>query len=336
VQVSVTDKGLSTSFEPASAILSGGVEVDVPESAAHAIPSPAGTTFTLYDTRADAEAGPNGPGVPYSFVFQGPAGELFSGAAVRLAGFQVGQVKSASLQFDSNTGQAYTTATAVLYPNRLHVAGPAGATDPAVWRGPTDHMVQVMIAHGYRAKLTQSPALIGARVIALEPIKTAPAASLGHGDTPLFPSAPEGGDIDDLTSQASQLLTKVNSVPIEAIGQDVRQITHRLNTLVSSPKVEDSLTHLDSTLAQVDQMVTQVKPQVGPLVTKLNTAADEISGMATAAKAVLSGDGASQDSSLTEAIKQLNDAARSVRSLADYLGRHPESLIKGKAKENPQ
>ena len=80
-------------------------------------------------------------------------------------------------------------------------------------------------------------------------------------------------------------------------------------------------------------MVAQVKPQVGPLIGKLNQAADQLNGAAAAARGVLTGEGAGQDASLPGAIRQLTDAARSIRSLADYLSRHPEAVIKGKVKD---
>jgi paraquat-inducible protein B len=34
---------------------------------------------------------------------------------------------------------------------------------------------------------------------------------------------------------------------------------------------------------------------------------------------------------LSSLLKQLRDAARSVRTLADYLEQHPDSLVRGKA-----
>ena len=107
-----------------------------------------------------------------------------------------------------------------------------------------------------------------------------------------------------------------------------------MRTLSASPALTDSLNHLESTLAEVDQIMGQVKPQIGPLVAKLNQAADQVNGTAAAARGVLSGEGASQDASLPGAIQQLTEAARSIRSLTDYLGRHPEALIKGKVKDS--
>ena len=53
--------------------------------------------------------------------------------------------------------------------------------------------------------------------------------------------------------------------------------------------------------------------------------------VAASANAMVSGDGASQDASLPGTLHQLTDAARALRSLADYLSRHPEAIIRGKA-----
>jgi hypothetical protein len=73
-----------------------------------------------------------------------------------------------------------------------------------------------------------------------------------------------------------------------------------------------------------------VQPQIGPIVTKLNDAAGQVASISLAVKHLLDGDGADPESSLPEAIRQLNEAVRSIRTLADYLDRHPEALIRGK------
>ena len=41
--------------------------------------------------------------------------------------------------------------------------------------------------------------------------------------------------MDDLFSQAGQILTKINGIPISEIGRDVQTATSRLSKLVSSP-----------------------------------------------------------------------------------------------------
>jgi ABC-type transporter Mla subunit MlaD len=147
-----------------------------------------------------------------------------------------------------------------------------------------------------------------------------------------IPTAPLSADLAGIAAQAGQVLAKVNRIPIEDIGQNLEDLSHRLRLLIASPQVKDSLTHLDSSLAQIDAMLGQVQPQLGPLVAKLNDAAGEISAIAAAAHQLL-GDAGAPDENLPDAIRQLAAAARSVRTLADYLERHPEALVHGKRPE---
>ena len=165
--------------------------------------------------------------------------------------------------------------------------------------------------------------------LALAPDKTGARSLLPGSPNPLIPAA-SSGDLAALTSKVDDILSQVQQIPITQIGQDVKRITANLSAITGSPKVTQSIDHLNSTLAQVDAMVKEVKPKVGPLVDKLNTAADQAAATARSANAVLSGDGSSQDASLPAAIRELTDTSRTIRSLADYLGRHPEALIRGK------
>jgi paraquat-inducible protein B len=338
VQVSLTDKGASATLEHAGALLNGAVELDFLNRTSTEAQSPAGAEFPLYQSRKEAETGPPGPEATYAFRFVGPAGELSEGAAVRLLGFQVGVVKSVRLDVDPATGVASTSVIAALYPQSLHIKLPAGSTNPAstdasAWQRLTDGVVSRLLARGHRARLVQTPPVIGGRVISLDAVRGAGPARLGEGQPRLIPSDDASGGLDEMTGQVNDLLAKLNRFPLEAIGQDVRHITAKLDGIVSSPQLTDSLQHLNSTLAQADSMMHDVQPQVGPLVAKLNRAADEVTGTAAAAHDLLggqSGGGAAADGSLPAAIQELGDAARSIRALADYLGRHPESLIRGR------
>ena len=332
-KVDVSDGGVSANVEHAGTLLTGGIEMDTPDRSGQAVQSPAGTVFPLYADEEGARSGPTGPKIRYAMNFNGNAGDLSRGAPIRFLGFRVGVVESVHLDFDARTGAAKTSVIASMFPARLGIATPAANGSEPPNRSATDAAMQQLIAVGYRARLVEKPPLIGGLIVNLDQIKGAAQSSLGHGDTPSFPTVDGGGGVDDITNRLDKILTKVDQVPIEAIGQEIHGLTANLNRIVSSPQVTDSIQHLDSTLAQVDQMMTQIKPEVGPLIQKLNQTADEVSGTAAAAQAVLSGQGANQDASVPAAIEQLTEAARSIRTLADYLGRHPEALVKGKGHE---
>jgi paraquat-inducible protein B len=333
VRLAFSDGGVLANLAPLNAILSGGVELDTATADPGGRQSPAGSEFTLYESHNAALQGLSGPTVRYTLAFAGAAGDLDPGAAVTLLGFQIGEVDSARLAYDERTGKPFTAVTALIYPRQLDPAGfvETSGTD---WRTATDAKLRSLVGLGYRARLDQSPPIIGARSIALVQISSAATADLSHlGTDRRIPTAPDPADLAGIAAQAGQILAKVNRVPIEAIGHDLADLSHRLRLLIASPQVQDSLVHLDSSLTQIDKMLGQVEPQLGPLVANLNDAAGEISAIAAAAHQLLGDAGGAQDENLPDAIRQLTEAARSVRTLADYLERHPEALIRGKSPE---
>jgi paraquat-inducible protein B len=333
LRLSFAGGGVNVNLAPVSTIFAGGVELDTAMERPESPQSHAEAEFSLYASKHAAEQGLSGPTVRYAFSFAGAAGDLEEGAAVTLLGFQVGEIESARLTYDERTGKPFTTVIASLYPQQLDPTGLA-AESAADWRLLTDNKVRKLIRLGFRARLEQSPPLVGARSIALVQVNgTAPANLTPDSVSPRIPSAAGTTSLDDITSQADQILAKVNGIPIEEIGKNLKIVTSRLAVLISSPKVEDSFSHLNHGLAQLDLMLGAAQPQIGPLVSKLNQAAGEVSSISLAVKRLLDGDGDAQDSSLPEAIRQLNETARSIRTLADYLNRHPEALIRGKRLE---
>jgi ABC-type transporter Mla subunit MlaD len=86
-------------------------------------------------------------------------------------------------------------------------------------------------------------------------------------------------------------------------------------------------------LTSIDKLLRDVQPQVGPLISKLNDAAGELSRTATSLRQILDSSAPNEDASLTDAIRQITEAASSIKTLTDYLDRHPEALIRGKRPE---
>ena len=311
---------------PGSSVITGGIEFDTPASAAGEPQSPPNAAFRYYPDKAQAQEQPHGPQVRYQALFKAAAQRPTEEAPVYLSGARVGRVISASVSLPPGATEPVTRVALELEPQSL------GLSVDGDVRAATDRAVRDLLRGGYRLQMGQSPPLIGTATLVFQKSTGARTASLsGAGDQAEIPTAGSAGT-EELTSKVNAILDKVNAVPIEAIGADVRQLTGRLNTLVSSPQLSDSLQRLDTTLRQVDAMMLEVKPQVGPLISKLNQAADQLNGAATAANATLSGQGAAQDSSLPDTLRQLNEAARSIRTLTDYLGRHPEAVLKGRRK----
>jgi paraquat-inducible protein B len=335
LRLSFAGDGITANLAPISTLLAGGIDLDVDTTNDKDPQSPIDTEFPLYSSHSAARQGLSGPTVRCEFVFDGDAGVLDETSAVTLLGYQIGEVESTRLAYNERTGAPYGIATAVLYPQQMHVNPGTGAqSTPDDWRAATDAALTHLIRLGYRARLQQSPPVLGDQSIALMRIAGASSAQLlTDGDIPRFPSAAGSSSLGDVAAKADVLLNKLDAIPLEDIGANLKRITGNLDRLMSSPELKDSLTHLHSTLTSIDKLLQDVQPQVGPLIGKLNDAVAELSGTATALRQIAERGGPNEDASLPEAIRQITEAARSIKTLTDYLDRHPEALIRGKRPE---
>jgi len=266
--------------------------------------------------------------IPYSVTFSGTAGDLKVGAPVTLHGFTVGEVSAVELSVDPIVGKVATEVRLVLDPLRFHILGAAPVSGN--WTPVMNAALTALIQHDLRARLSQSPPLLGSRQIELATVPNAPPATLrATGQFTEIPSV-QGDSIDTLVKAAGQL-------PIREIGDNVRAITQQVKTLVSSPKLNDSIAHLDDALLRLDQTLREAGPKVAPTlqsvhdtVDSLRHTASELDQTATAARVLIGAGPDAPDGSLQPALLHMSEAARSVRVLADYLDQHPESLIKGR------
>jgi paraquat-inducible protein B len=297
---------------------------------------PGGGASTRHFVGSERSYAPGGPVVKYVIRFSGAVGQLDEGAPVKLRGFRVGEVAHVSLHYDASTGTLDTPVEIAIDSTKLGLADSAKPAD-GNWRPVVDDMLRRLIASGLRARLSQDPPLIGEREVALDFVPGAPSAVLAqrNGETDI-PSA-SSGDVDaimakadDVMTKADHVMTKIDALPIEQTGDDIRRIAARIRTLSGSPQITDSLNHLDRSIAQVDRTLREVSPQIGPLVTQLRQTAREADSAVAAANRTIGGDPMRQND-LPEALRELTDMARSVRALADYLDRHPEALVRGKA-----
>jgi paraquat-inducible protein B len=153
-----------------------------------------------------------------------------------------------------------------------------------------------------------------------------------NGSKPEIPTAPPNG-IGNIAAQAHAIMSKIDQVPFAQIGKDLGQTAQRLEALTSSPEVKQSLEHLDHALANLDEVARTASKDAGPLMHSLRKTADAAQQTVASADAVLGGSGSQQNRNLPEALEEISRAARAMRTLANYLDRHPEALIGGRASQ---
>ncbi len=268
--------------------------------------------------------------IPFRVHFTGAGGDLKPGAAVTLSGFNVGEVSTVELTVDPDDGSMHTAVQIALDPTRFHFTG-AGPR-PADWRPVMNAAMRSLVDHHLRARLSQSPPLIGAHQIELAQISDAAPASLGMSDGIAEIPTVESRGIDHLVSAAGQF-------PLREIGDNLRTTTEHIKALSSAPQLQESLVHLDHALKQVDRTLRIAGPKVAPTlqsvqdtVESLQATAGELDRTVRAARTLLGDTPAAPDGSLEPTLLHISEAARAIRTLADYLDAHPESLIRGRSK----
>ncbi len=315
------------------ALLQGAVDFDTPAAAAEGPQAPDQHAFTLYPGKDAAEYAPGAQAVAYRVVFQATAGGLDAGAPVQLAGKRVGTVTESTLEYDPRTAKLYERVGIAIEPGRIVLADGSGWPDNA--RAPMDALVSKLIGQGLRAQLGASVPVVGAKDVELAFVQGATQASLIPGNPPGIPTQQGGGGIDGIMNAVSQVAGKIDSLPLDQIGDNIRTITTRIAELAKSPELTDTLDKLDRSVGNVENLTGSADKQMPQIITALRHVATQADATIASARTLISNQSGVtatgvDTAGLAQTLYELSQAARSVRQLADMLQRNPTALIRGK------
>jgi paraquat-inducible protein B len=320
---SLNADGLNVQTESLASLLIGGVAFDTPTESAEADPAPADARFELFGDQASAMKAPERRSVHYVLYFDESVRGLSAGAPVTLLGLPIGEVVSVRLEAGSRKDLKVRARVRVAtFPQRFLdvLVDPQDLTGgkeitPAMRRDLLDRLV----ARGLRAQLQTGNLLTGQLYVALAYVPNEARANINwQADPAVFPVAKSG--LTDIEAKLTNILTKLDRLPIDAIGNDLKQ----------------SLATLAETLKDVDTLVKrwggELTPELsGTLVEARRTLAAAERSFDSAGKVV------APDSVLMAEMRgtlsEIKRAAQSMRVLTDYLERHPEALIRGKSEE---
>jgi paraquat-inducible protein B len=292
-------------------LLSGGVAFETPRQVLSGAPSPAGADFKLFDNRGHALRTPRGHEVVYVAEFTGNQRGVEPGISVELEGNEIGEVKETHLRYDERRHALVTHVTFGIDPDRIQIENlqrPANGDAREAVRG----WFRLLVAHGLRAQVISQSLLTGQKAVALDMTPNASAARIEQvGQDLLFPST-SSGDLAEIL-------------------QSMRSVLQNLDRATSGPQLGHALQELDQTLTHLDTLTREVEPDIKGLIKSLRDTADAAQGTLSAAQGMM-GTNANNPANmdLPKLMRELSDAARSVRVLADYLDRHPESLLRGR------
>src|SRR6266446_7579923 len=282
----------------------------------------------------------------FTFVmfFSGSITGLSVGSPVEFRGVKVGQVTKIAAVFDPKTLNITIPVYIEFDRKSLIVTGrDEASTEPS-----PNQFYQPLLEKGLKAQLDIESFITRQLYINIDFYPDQPTTLVG-----LDPRVPEIPTIPSLQDQIVQMLQK--------LPEKIMTVTDGIERLVNSPAAQQSLRDLDALIRGV---ATEVKPLVASL-TSTSDAARRTFKQAEKTLSLREGRSAEIADSITETMKKAGDsldqmrstlssyqkvaaqnanvgydltktlgdldgAARSVRSLAEYLELHPEAVLKGK------
>lgn len=296
VDLSLTASGLSVQTQSLLSILIGGIAFETPAAGPALAPAGADTVFSLFASRTAAFSPPPRNPQTYRLVFTESVRGLAVGAPVEFQGIQIGEVTDIRAEVDAKTFEFAVPVTIVLDAQRLGVGVvdlPPGADLETVRR----ELVDSLVAHGVRAQLRTGNLLTGSLYVALDTFSGAPPVTIDWSRTPVeLPTM--AGQLEAIEKNVASIIKKVDALPFRELGDNLNKSIEGLDETLASARGT-----LDSATKTLDNANRMIEPN--------SVLGEEIGS----------------------ALQEVSRAARALRVLADYLERHPESLIRGKTGE---
>ena len=315
IDVSIGADGLKMQTQSVATILSGGIAFgNSPLSSAQ--PAPKDTQFSLAKDQQSALAPPDGPSQFIRLRFEQSLRGLSVGAPVQFIGMDLGRVLFIKPDYDASKERFPTVVGIEIYPERL---GDVLSKLPQTEGSDEDNAAQLMarmVEQGLRAQARSANLLTGQLYIALDFIPKTPKVAFDPKARPLtLPTV--NGSFDQLQEQMASIVSKIDRIPLDSIGRN-----------------------LDSSIANLNKTLAQVNGQVLPQTTQTLQEAQKAIGSAQQTfvgvqqtlgdvQSLIAADAPLQQD-LGETLVEVRRTARSLRTLTDLLGRHPESVIRGR------
>jgi paraquat-inducible protein B len=324
INISIEPEGVKINTESLVAMLIGGVAFETPTNLEAGKPVKSGHIFELYSSREKIAEAAYTNKLHFLVLFDEDVRGLKIGAPVEFRGIKIGEVLDIKLELDREEVSFKIPVLIVIEPDRIALKGERTLSG--------EDLLEKLVEKGLRAQLRTASYLTGQLYINLSIYPHALSRTILHtGRYPELPTIPT--PIEEITASLSKIINKLERTPFDQIGVDLRDTIRQMKDLTGSEEISQAMATLNQTVQQLHQFSVNLNSGVmnginDTLAQTRKTLEEAQKTLITAAQAI------NQDSptvyDLRQALKELADAARSIRVMADYLERHPDALIYGK------
>ena len=296
----------------------------------------------------------------FVLYFDNSVNGLRVGAPVKFKGVEIGSVKDIRLQLEK--GAEVNKIPVIIEIDLKKLTSRGATTAPAVDR---EAFNEFIVDYGLRGQLEMESLVTGLLFVALDffpdtPINLVQQAT-GDYEYPEVPTLPT--TLEQAKGAVTRIISKLEEIDFKELGANLQATLKGVNRTVNSPEIESVLRSLARVMPKVDQAVVNIRNLAGTTEAKVKVLADDLQHTSADARLALkqAGDALKQTQEtmkraeaavanietlsdldspvnyeLVKGLRDVSSAARSLRSLTDYLERNPRAPIFGKpnSKEN--
>ena len=273
----------------------------------------------------------------YVLYFEGNLGGLDIGAPVNFRGVRIGSVTNILVRFEGDD------VTDIRIPVFIEIE-PGRVTESPEFRTTklyrtwkerrkemqeTGELMQLLVDNGLKAQLVPQSLVTGKLTIQFD----------FHPDKPinLVGGESQYREIPTIPSMMEEITKTIEKIPFKELVENAQDTIEGIDELINSPELKNSIVNLDKSLQALNRLLNNINGEVEPLSTSVEGTLETARGTLEAAqRAITHAEEGLADQApiisyeLTLALKELTQAARSLKVLTDYLQQHPESLLRGK------
>jgi paraquat-inducible protein B len=299
----------------------------------------------------------------YVMFFEGSLKGLQVGAPVVMQGVKIGEVTDISVVGDPATLKFYSPVYIEVDPEKVRAIGMEKDHFRGILAKKKYALYNKLLEKGMKAQLVLQSFVTGQLWIELGLHPEKPVKLVG-----VVTDVPE---IPTISTTMEELQKTIENIPIKNIFAKLDNVMTGIDRIVNSPEMKQTVVNLEKATRDIDRLVNHVDNQVGPISADMrNTLASTQGALDQAEKTLAFQEGVSGEiatsllETLTSArgaldesrkalvevqdltaqsaylgyvtgntLEEVKSLSRSMRSLTDYLERHPESLIRGKSPE---
>lgn len=281
--------------------------------------------------------------IQWVVYFDSSLNGLNVGAPVKVQGVQVGIVKEIELQIDESLERLMKPVVIEVDPGRLVTTAGAPMDISRFTHAERTRDFAKLLKSGLRARLEVQSILTGLLYVDLDfqPNQPSRLTGLDYRGLPEVPSVPP--TVDEVLATLEAAVRKFGDLPVDELMTELIGALEDIRKVVAADETRRSQVALARSLESTQSILGRIERKLPDLVSHLDSVALELKlktpallqeTEATIGDAGLAAgnlaDFTERDSEMMRSVREIDRAAASIRDLADFLKRHPDSLLFGR------